>query len=114
MRGEVKRKTDDRIRKAERKEGDFSRENIMAREDERNTCIIREQGCQQISLQFSLWLSCAGCDIPYSIILQGKARLSLLISVSGAKTLSSWFSFEDPIYSVPLTPHRELSQHTVG
>lgn len=87
---------------------------LVAREDERNTCIIREQGCQQISLQFSLWLSCAGCDIPYSIILQGKARLSLLISVSGAKTLSSWFSFEDPIYCVPLTPHRELSQHTVG
>lgn len=77
-------------------------------------CIIREQGCQQISLPFSLRLSCVGRDIPYSIILLGKARLSLLISVSGAKTLSSWSSFEDPIYCVPLIPRRELRQHTVG
>lgn len=73
---------------------------------------------QDFFLPFSLRLSCAGCDILYSIILPGMARLSLLISVSGAKTFSSWSSFEDPIYCVPLSksraPHRQLRQHTVG
>lgn len=45
-------------------------------------------------------------------MLAGEARLSRLISVSGAKTLSSHSSFEDPMYSVPLTPRRELRQRT--
>lgn len=40
-------------------------------------------------------LSWAGCDFPYSIIPLAKAHLSLLISVSWAKMLSPWFSFED-------------------
>lgn len=54
----------------------------------------------------------AGCDIPYSIIPLAKARLSLLISVSWAKMLSPWFSFEDLIDCVLLIPRREIRQHS--
>lgn len=81
----------------------------MRREEkERNTlCVIREQGRQQLSIH-GLWYS----------TLHYLARLSLLFSVSGAKTLSSWSCFEDLFYCVPLskswTTHRELRQHTIG
>lgn len=60
------------------------------------SCIIQGRGRSRIfSCSIGNDLSCAGCDIPYSIIPLAKARLSLLISVSWAKMLSPRFSFED-------------------
>ena len=104
-------KTNDRIRKEERQESYSSLEIIGENMCRIVSCIIVEQDCLQISLPFSFQLCCTGCDIPFVIILSRKARLSLLISVSRAKTPSSWSSFEDPIYCVPTTkswtPHRE-------
>lgn len=111
-------KTDDRFREAERKEDDISLENIMGREEERKTLHrpvhnLRTRLPADFFCNFQYDCLVRGVIFHIPLSLLGKARLSLLISVSRAKTLSSWSSFEDPIYCVPVTPCRELRQHTV-
>ena len=102
-----------------REEGDSRLENIKSGEEERSAlCRAVCNSRTRLSLPFSLRLSCARCDIPCSIILLAKACLSLLISVSRAKTLSSWSSFEDLVYCAAVkvvdSLQRAYRQHTVG